>query len=248
MFPPRANSRSTDDREKHRTRSISCRFSSTRVHSVFVPASSRQGGSVESVLNYLNKKEGRRTQEPTIRERGRLGPRAGIPKRLRPNCQCMSPRSRGVGTLRVCRPADYLPPGTVGQWPPVTGQWWVEQQGCDPGTGYATMGTVSKLPGWQPEENAAQLPRKRGTLKTQRGWHQCTKREGAQGPQCTKGWDPRTPASRRHWLLQLVAATVGVTLYSIVFWLMSPFWSRRSTCQFSSTFSLYREGRRTRSS
>ena len=28
-----------------------------------------------------------------------------------------SPRSRGVGTPRVCRPADYLPSGTVGQWP-----------------------------------------------------------------------------------------------------------------------------------
>ena len=36
--------RDDDNREKHRTRSISCRFSSTSVHSVFVPASSRQGG------------------------------------------------------------------------------------------------------------------------------------------------------------------------------------------------------------
>ena len=63
------------------------------------------------------------TQEPTIRNSGRLGPRAGIPKRLRPNCHCMSPRSRGVGTLRVGRPADYLPSGTVGQWPPATRQW-----------------------------------------------------------------------------------------------------------------------------
>ena len=33
-----------------------------------------------------------------------------------------TPRSRGVGTLRDGRPADYLPPGTVGQWPPATGR------------------------------------------------------------------------------------------------------------------------------
>ena len=31
-------------------------------------------------------------------KRGRLGTRAGIPKRLRPNCHCKSPRSRGLGT------------------------------------------------------------------------------------------------------------------------------------------------------
>ena len=30
----------------------------------------------------------------------------------------MTPRSRGVGTPRVGRPADYLPQGTVGQWLP----------------------------------------------------------------------------------------------------------------------------------
>ena len=51
--------------------------------------------------------------------------RAGIPKRKRPNCHCKTPRSRGVGTPRVCRPADYLPLGTVGQWPPAAGQWWI---------------------------------------------------------------------------------------------------------------------------
>ena len=38
-----------------------------------------------------------------------------------------TPRNRGVGTPRVCRPADYLPSGTVGQWPPATGQWWNER-------------------------------------------------------------------------------------------------------------------------
>ena len=50
-----------------------------------------------------------------------------------------SPRNRGVGTPRVCRPADYLPPGTVGQWPPATGQWWNERRGGDPKTDRATQ-------------------------------------------------------------------------------------------------------------
>ena len=32
-----------------------------------------------------------------------------------------TPRCRGMGTLRDGRPADCLPPGTVGQWPPAPG-------------------------------------------------------------------------------------------------------------------------------
>ena len=51
-----------------------------------------------------------------------------------------TPRSRGVGTLRVCRPADYLPPRTVGQWPPATRQWWNERRGGDPKTDQVTQG------------------------------------------------------------------------------------------------------------
>ena len=50
-----------------------------------------------------------------------------------------SPRSRGVSAPRVCRPADYLPSGTVGQWPPATGQWWNERRGGDPKTDLATQ-------------------------------------------------------------------------------------------------------------
>ena len=69
---------------------------------------------------------------------GRLGPRAGIPKRLRPNCQGKSPRSRGVGTLRVGRPADCLSPRTVGQWPLATGQWRIGGRGSDPKTDQVT--------------------------------------------------------------------------------------------------------------
>ena len=44
-----------------------------------------------------------------------------------------------MGTPRVCRPADYLPSGTVGQWPPATGQWWNERRGGDPKTDRATQ-------------------------------------------------------------------------------------------------------------
>ena len=38
-------------------------------------------------------------------------------------------------------------------------------------------GVDSKLPGWQPKENASQLPQE-GELSKQRGWHQCTKGRG----------------------------------------------------------------------
>ena len=77
--------------------------------------------------------KGAATPEPTLRFRGLTqNSRAGNPKRKRPNCHCKSPRSRGVGTPRVCRPADYLPPGTVGQWPPATGQWWILLKGRRP--------------------------------------------------------------------------------------------------------------------
>ena len=44
-----------------------------------------------------------------------------------------------MGTPRVCRPADYLPSGTVGQWPPATGQWWNERRGGDPKTDRASQ-------------------------------------------------------------------------------------------------------------
>ena len=71
-----------------------------------------------------------------------------------------------MGTLSVCRPADYLPSGTVGQWPPATGQWWNARRGGDPKTYQVTQGADPELPGWQPKEKATQLPQKRGTLKS----------------------------------------------------------------------------------
>ena len=96
------------------------------------------------------------------------------------------------------RPADKVPSGTMGQWPPATGQWWNERRGGDPKTDQVTQGADSHLPGWQPKDKAAQLPQKGGTLKS--AWV-------ALVHQVVEG--PRTPASRRHWLLQVVAATAG---------------------------------------
>ena len=62
-----------------------------------------------------------------------------------------TPRCRGVGTL-VGRPADYLPPGTVGQWLPVPVQWRTVSKGGDPKTDH--VGTT-RTPGWHPEETEA---------------------------------------------------------------------------------------------
>ena len=96
----------------------------------------------------------------------------------------------------MCRLADYLPSGTVGQWPPATGQWWNERRGGDPKTDPVKQGADSLLPGWQPKENASQLPQQGGTVKS--AWVASLHKvfEG-----------PRTLASRRHWFLQVVAAT-----------------------------------------
>ena len=48
-----------------------------------------------------------------------------------------------------------------------------------------------------------------GVLSNQRGLHQFEKGQGAQRPHCAKGRDPRTPASWRHFLLRVVAATAS---------------------------------------
>ena len=68
-----------------------------------------------------------------------------------------SPRSRGVGTPRVCRPADYLPSGTVGQWPPATRQWWNERRGGDPKTDRATQRCGDPKTDQRKEELSKQL-------------------------------------------------------------------------------------------
>ena len=98
------------------------------------------------------------------------------------------------------RPAGYLPSGTVGQWPLVTGQWWNVLKGGDAGTDHMTKGADSELPGWQRKETASQLP-----LVTS-NCHATDKRysrNSVGGISAQEGGDPRTLASRRHWLLQV---------------------------------------------
>ena len=73
-----------------------------------------------------------------------------------------------------------------------------------------TKGADSELPGW-PKERRPNCPSspKRGTLE--QAWVASVhKGKRAQRPQCAKRGDSRTLASRRHWLLQVVAATAGV--------------------------------------
>ena len=65
-----------------------------------------------------------------------------------------------MGTPRVAGP---LTSGTVGQWPPATGQWWNERRGGDPKTDQVTQGADSALAGWQPKETASQLLQQGGT-------------------------------------------------------------------------------------
>ena len=94
-----------------------------RTASVFVPASSRKGSILSlAVPRWKRVTSATRatTQGPIRWKRGLTQiSQAGNPKRKRPNChRSETPRSRGVGTLRDGRPADYLPSGTVGQWLP----------------------------------------------------------------------------------------------------------------------------------
>ena len=75
-------------------------------------------------------------------------------------------RERGLtaSAPRVCRPADYLPSGTVGQWPPVTGQWWNKQKGGDPRTDQAKKVDDSD-PGLASRRESDITATKRGTLE-----------------------------------------------------------------------------------
>ena len=130
--------------------------------------------------------------------------RAGNPKRrdltaaiqqdrLLKQRQCFeTPRSRGVGTLRVGRPAGYLPSGTVGQWPPATGQWWTELKGGDPRTDQ-TRKEMTWTPGRQPKETASQLPLVTKRYSRMGEVASAHKREGDQGPKCAKGRGPKDP-------------------------------------------------------
>ena len=127
---------------------------------------------------------------------------AGILKRLRPNCHtaagptaettpplCVAQKPWG-GHPSCSRPADYLPSGTVGQWPPATGQWWNERRGGDLITDQVTQGADShNTRAGNPKRTRPNCHSKE-VLSNQRGWHQYIEREGAQGPQWSKGQEP----------------------------------------------------------
>ena len=91
----------------------------------------------------------------------------------------MSPRSRDVGTLRVRRPADYLPPWTVGQWVDC-------KKGRRPQNRPSDAGGCLRTPGLATQRERDLTATERGTLKT--AWvatvHQ--KGGGAQEPRCAR--------------------------------------------------------------
>ena len=110
------------------------------------------------------------------------------------------------GHPRCGRPADYLPSGTVSQWPPATLQWRTEQKGGNPKTGHPTKETT-RTAGWHPEEKEAQLP-----LVSKRYSRTSVCIALRRGPPRTPARDGEgTLASRRHWLLQVVAAPATTT-------------------------------------
>ena len=82
-------------------------------------------------------------------------------------------------------------------------QWRTVRKGGDPKTDQ--QGTT-RTPGWHPKETEALTATKGGTRIP--AWTASVrKRAGPQRPHCAKGRDPRTPASWRHLLLRVVAAT-----------------------------------------
>ena len=165
-----------------------------RTASVFVPASSRQGSIVSLAVpleeSYLSKRAGRRPKNRPSEERGRLGPRAGIPKRLRSNCHSMSPQKPWGGhpkwagplttSLRGLWVSGYLPRAMVerakGRRP-----WNRPSAGGDDSDPVLATRRERDLTANPDQE----------VLSNQRG--HCTQGRGAQGPQCVKGRGPKDP-------------------------------------------------------
>ena len=112
---------------------------------------------------------------------------------------CMSPRSRGVGTPRVCRPADYLPQGTVGQWPPATVQWWTVLKGRRPNNRPSDgRGLTHNSRAGNPKRK---LPNCCKNENSQRGWHQCDKGRGSKNTTAQEVKDVVAPLTST-WLLR----------------------------------------------
>ena len=124
-----------------------------------------------------------------------------------------------MGTPRVVEPlTTNLPSGTACQQQPFTGQWWNERKGGDPKTDPVTEGGDSELSGWHPEETAShlRLVTKKRDSRTSVGGVNAQRERGPETPECEGEVDPRTLASRRHWLLQAVAATAGCLSFPLL--------------------------------
>ena len=94
----------------------------------------------------------------------------------------------------------------------------------------------SLLPGWHPRRDSVPTapPHRKEVLSNQLGWRQRTK-GGPKDPRKRRGGHPRTLASRRHRLLQGVAATAGVLWTAVVGlleWWLFP-------CSFQSLYFLW---------
>ena len=129
-------------------------------------------------------REGRRPWNRPSEERGRLGPRAGIPKRLRFNCHSKSPwHPKWAGPLTTSLR------GLWGQWLPAPVQWWNELKG--------------RRPKNRPSEERGRLGPRAGIPKRKRpncheGRYSRTSvgsapRERPQRPQCVEEKGPEDP-------------------------------------------------------
>ena len=99
----------------------------------------------------------------------------------------------------VARPADYLPPGTVGQWLPAPCNGGTSKRAATLEPTMRRRGRLGPRAG-NPKRTRPNCHEKRYS-RTSVGMAQKGEGEGTQD----------TLASQRHWLLQVVAATAGAT-------------------------------------
>ena len=125
------------------------------------------------------------------------------------------------------RPAGYLPPGTVGQWRPATLQWRTESRAATrKPTRRGRLGPRAGIP-------KRKLPNCQRQKRYSRISVGCIQHSA-------KGRGPRTPASWRHWLVRVVAATAGMLPVSGLFRLRR-YMSELSVCtssQFASSMQM----------
>ena len=104
------------------------------------------------------------------------------------------------------RTAGYFPSGTVGQWYPVTGQWRTERKRHH-------VISVRRHLTKETTRPASEVVREPVQGKDRGPKHPsvfCRERRGPKDHSVRWGGDPWILESRRHWLLQVVAATAGV--------------------------------------